>query len=59
YRPYFLAGGVSGENVEDIIQKWHPYAVDISSSVETDGFKDYQKVKEVIQRVRTAGQSPA
>ena len=59
YRPYFLAGGVSGENVEDIIQKWHPYAVDISSSVEADGFKDYQKVKEVIQQVRTAGQSPA
>lgn len=57
YRPYFLAGGVSSENVEEIIQKWHPYAVDISSGVETEGFKDYQKVKGVIQQVRTAGQS--
>lgn len=58
YRPYFLAGGVSGENVEDIIQKWHPYAVDVSSGVETDGFKDYQKVKDIIQRVRTVWQNP-
>lgn len=55
YRPYFLAGGISSEKVEEIIHKWHPYAVDLSSSVETDGVKDYQKVKEIIRKVRKAG----
>lgn len=52
YRPYFLAGGVSGENVADIIRRQHPFAVDVSSSVETDGYKDYHKVREIIRQVR-------
>lgn len=52
YRPYFLAGGVSAEHVESLIRELHPFAVDISSSVEVDGYKDYHKVKEIIRRVR-------
>lgn len=52
YRPYFLAGGISAENVQEKIKKLRPYAVDVSSSVETDGVKDYNKVKEFIEKVR-------
>ncbi len=52
YRPYFLAGGISVENVQEKIRSLRPYAVDVSSSVETEGVKDYRKVKEFIEKVR-------
>ncbi len=51
-RPFFLAGGISAENISDAIENLHPYAVDISSSVESDRFKDRQKVKNIIEKVR-------
>lgn len=52
YRPYFLAGGISADNVKNRIQALHPYAVDVSSSVETDGRKDPEKIREIIEKVR-------
>ena len=45
-RPYFLAGGLNAENVEQAILQTHPFAVDISSGVETDGVKDPKKITE-------------
>lgn len=51
-RPFFLAGGLSIENVSEAIKKLQPYAVDISSGVETDGFKDSEKISKFIQNVR-------
>lgn len=51
-RPYFLAGGISEENISHAINTLRPYAVDISSSVETDRFKDRQKVKNIIEIAR-------
>lgn len=50
--PYFLAGGLSAENIRKNIEICHPYAVDISSAVETDGKKDKKKIQEFIERVR-------
>ena len=50
-KPFFLAGGLSPENVKEAIECFHPYAVDVSSGVETDGFKDYEKMKEVMKIV--------
>lgn len=50
-RPFFLAGGLSPDNVEEALQT-HPYAVDVSSGVETDKKKDFEKMKDFIQRVR-------
>ena len=51
-RPYFLAGGLNAENVQDAIKILNPYAVDVSSGIETDGIKDAAKMKKFVQRVR-------
>lgn len=51
-KPYFLAGGLSLDNIEESIRRTKPYCVDISSGVETDGYKDKDKVYEIIRIVR-------
>jgi phosphoribosylanthranilate isomerase len=51
-RPFFLAGGLSPENVGEAIARCHPFAVDASSMLETDGFKDPDKMKRFIDAVR-------
>lgn len=45
----FLAGGLNSENLALAIEEFNPFAVDLSSSVETDGFKDDKKIKEIIE----------
>ena len=45
----FLAGGLSSENLTLAIDEFDPFAVDLSSSVETDGFKDEEKIREIIE----------
>lgn len=52
-KPYFLAGGLSSENIIPAINTLNPYCVDLSSSVETNGFKDKAKIKEIIELVRS------
>ncbi|MCP1101579.1 phosphoribosylanthranilate isomerase [Aequitasia blattaphilus] len=51
-RPFFLAGGISIDNVEESIHRFKPYGVDSSSSLETDGVKDKKKIKEFIRRIK-------
>lgn len=51
-RLFFLAGGVNADNVRDAIDKLSPYAVDISSGVETDGHKDFDKMRRFMEMVR-------
>ncbi len=51
-RPWFLAGGLGCDNLEKAIKLLHPWAVDLSSSVETDGHKDPDKIAEAVQTVR-------
>jgi len=53
-RPYFLAGGLTAENVVQAIQKLHPFAVDASSCLETDGKKDPEKMRRFVTAVRSA-----
>jgi len=51
-QPFFLAGGLNLENVAEAIRKTSPFAVDVSSGVETNGVKDAAKIKEFIRRAR-------
>ena len=51
-KPIILAGGLDKNNVNNGIKIFNPVCVDVSSSVETDGFKDEKKIKEFIITVR-------
>lgn len=48
-----LAGGLNKDNVLEAIDKGKPFAVDVSSGVETGGVKDFNKIKTFIEKVRT------
>ncbi|KXU06628.1 phosphoribosylanthranilate isomerase [Streptococcus oralis] len=51
-QPFFIAGGLKEDNVVKAIQYFTPYAVDVSSGVETDGQKDHEKIRRFIERVK-------
>lgn len=51
-KPLVLAGGLTRKNVRRGIEIFRPVCVDVSSAVETDGFKDEIKIKEFIETVR-------
>lgn len=50
-RPFFLAGGLEAHNIEQAMAITSPYAVDLSSGVETDGMKDRTKILEIVRRM--------
>ena len=50
-RPYFLAGGISKNNLEQAM-KLNPYCIDVSSGVETNKVKDREKILNIVRRVR-------
>lgn len=51
-KPYFIAGGLDTENVSDVIKKSGAFAVDVSGGLETNGFKDKEKIAAFIEKVR-------
>ena len=51
-KPFFLAGGLDPTNVGKAVEELHPFAVDVSSGIETDGRKDPDKMKEFVSKVR-------
>lgn len=51
-KPYFLAGGLNADNVSEAIRRLHPYALDVSTGIETDGVKDTNKMAAFAQAVR-------
>ncbi len=51
-RPYFLAGGLDCTNVTKAIKVLQPFAVDVSSGIETGGKKDKNKMAAFVAAVR-------
>ena len=51
-RPYFLAGGLFAGNVGKAVRELHPFAVDVSSGIETDRRKDKEKMAAFVAAVR-------
>ena len=54
-KPYFFAGGLHPENLENAVQqlqKNQPYALDLSSGIETNGIKDLDKMKKAVEAAR-------
>lgn len=50
-RPFFLAGGLNIQNIDEARSRVNPYGVDISSGVEINGYKDKNKILEIVRRV--------
>ena len=54
HRDFFLAGGLDSNNILSSISKLHPYAVDVSSGIETNGLKDPFKMRRFIDVLKGA-----
>lgn len=50
-RPFFLAGGLNIDNIQQALHH-QPFALDISSGVETNEYKDAEKIKQIVRRIR-------
>ena len=55
-RPFFLAGGLGEDNLAEAIRQVRPWAVDLSSSLETGGLKDPEKIRRAVELVRGSGE---
>ena len=51
-RDYILAGGLTPDNAGDAVRRLKPFAVDVSSVVETEGMKDFSKMKAFAAELR-------
>lgn len=51
-KPFFLAGGLNETNLKEAISEFEPFAVDLSSGVETNKSKDELKIKGVVDLVK-------
>jgi len=54
-KPFFLAGGLNTGNLEEAMRAVEPYGIDLSSGIETDGFKDLSKMEGIIEIIERVG----
>jgi phosphoribosylanthranilate isomerase len=52
-KPYFLAGGINSKNILVAQNLCSPYCMDVSSGVETNGFKDKEKIIKIVTKIRS------
>ena len=52
-RDFFLAGGLGADNIGNAIKTINPFGIDLSSSVETDGYKDKNKILAAVAACRS------
>jgi phosphoribosylanthranilate isomerase len=50
--PIFFAGGLTTENVGEIVARVKPFAVDVAGGIETSGLQDLEKIKVFIQNAK-------
>lgn len=53
-RRVVIAGGLTAGNVADCVERAHPFGVDVSNGIETDGRKDPEKMRDFVRAVRQA-----
>lgn len=51
-RDFMIAGGIDSRTIQDVIERFNPYGVDLSSGVETEKVKDCEKIKKIMEVVR-------
>ncbi|MCD7828769.1 MAG: phosphoribosylanthranilate isomerase [Clostridiales bacterium] len=51
-RDYFLAGGLNCSNAERAVRELNPFAVDVSSGIEENGVKSFEKMKLFLEKIR-------
>ncbi|MCR4586227.1 MAG: phosphoribosylanthranilate isomerase [Lachnospiraceae bacterium] len=54
-RPYILAGGLDADNIAEAVKTLHPWGVDVSSGIETNGCKDLNKMKTFLKNLPLEG----
>ena len=52
FKRFFIAGGITSENIREVYEDIKPFGVDISGGVETDGVKDSEKMKKAVEMSR-------
>lgn len=48
-RPFFMAGGITPQNIEEAYERVHPWGMDMSSGVETNEVKDEGKIRAIME----------
>lgn len=50
--PLFVAGGLTIDNVGQVVSEVQPFAVDVAGGIETDGKEDHQKIKDFVKKAK-------